>query len=402
MKLELKELNSGYKISKKISRLTTKQKSVALIALTLAVVFLITYFASVFGIIPIEALVAKTSSKLFGDEKAFPINISTETVVNMKNLGESLLVLTDSNAVLYNSDGKQVYESVHSFAKPAVSVNGTKAVIFDRNGTGFTLLTDKKIIMSGEAENVIISAEYGKSGNYALAVRGTKSTSTLSVFNKKSKEIFKWNCAYENITSITLSDNGKYAGAVVFGARNGETYSGINYFGFDYKEPLNSAEITGTSPYSLEFTSSDTLTLFGDNGIFKLKKNADEYEIVSEYYTPEFNSFSCNESGDYQLTLAKYGSSNVFSISIFNGKGKMKTEIPVETEITSVAMSGKYIFALAENQIMVYNRNGKKVGDIDITGKLYSIHPTDKYIFVHSLDKISRCFSYGNSSLTVS
>ncbi len=402
MKVELKELNSGYEISKRISRLTAKQKSIGIIAVTLVAVFLITYFASVFGIIPIEALAAKASSKMFGDEKNFPIEINTESVVNIKNLGDSLLVLSDSNAVLINSDGKEVYECVHSFAKPAVSVNGTKAVIFDRNGTGYTLLTDKKIVMSGEAENVLISAEYGKNGNYALATRGTKSTSTLSVFNKKSKEIFKWNCAYENIMSIALSDDGKYAGVAVFGAQNGETYSELSFFGFEYNEPLNTAKITGTAPYALEFTSSNTLTLFGDNGIFKLTKKADKYETVSEYFTPEFNSFSCNESGDYQLTLAKYGSSNVFSISIFNGNGKLKTEIPVETEITAVTMSDKYIFALAESEIIVYNRSGKKVGDIDITGKLYSIFPTDKYIFVHSLDNISRCFSYGDSSLTVS
>ena len=69
--------------------------------------------------------------------------------------------------------------------------------------------------------------------------------------------------------------------------------------------------------------------------------------------------------------------------------------IPVE----SVSITDKYVFALAEKVIMVYNLSGKQVSEIKIQGDAYSILPNDDFIYIVSLDKISRCFSYGDSVL---
>ncbi len=50
---------------------------------------------------------------------------------------------------------------------------------------------------------------------------------------------------------------------------------------------------------------------------------------------------------------------------------------------------------------MVYNFKGAEVGKVSVTGKLYSIYPNDKYIYIYSLDKITKAYSYGDSSVTV-
>ena len=65
-------------------------------------------------------------------------------------------------------------------------------------------------------------------------------------------------------------------------------------------------------------------------------------------------------------------------------------------------MSDKYIFALAENTIMVYNLNGKEISRIDIKGDARSLLSTDKYIYIYSLDKLTRTYSYGNSTIELS
>ena len=83
------------------------------------------------------------------------------------------------------------------------------------------------------------------------------------------------------------------------------------------------------------------------------------------------------------------------SISLGKEKANIALNIPVE----SVSVTDKYIFALAENVIMVYNLSGKQVSEIKIQGDAYSIMPNDDFIYVVSLDKISRCFSYGDSVL---
>ena len=399
MKLRLKELNTGYSIEKNVSRLSPKQRAISLIALTLIAVFFITFIFSAVGIIPLDAISARISTGLFGGGKNYPFSIESDDVVNMGVIGDSFLVLTDKNVSVYDTNGNLTFTEKHTFSRPAFSVNDNKAVVFDRNGTGYILITDKQRISSGNTAGVIITAEYGQNGNYAFSLRGEKSTSVLAVFDKQGEVRFQWNCAYEHIASITLSDDGKFAGVATLNAENGAIYSTVHFFGFEYSSALNTQKLVDIAVLDLQFSNSTTLTAFSDSGIYQIKKNGDEFKEVTKYFSSEFVSVASNNKGNYAVCLAKYGSANVFEISLFSQSGKLKDAISLDYKVTSISMSNKYIFALAENSIMVYNLSGRNVGEITIVGKLYGIYPTDKYCFIHSLGSVSRCYSFGNSEL---
>ncbi len=399
MKLRLKELNTGYSLEKRVKRLSPKQRAISVIAISLVVVFLITFLASSIGILPLDAISARIATGVFGGGENYPFSIESDDVINMGVIGNSFLVLTDKAVSVYDSNGTMIVNEKHTFSRPAFSVNNNKAVIFDRNGTGYILITDKKIISSGNTAGVIITAEYGENGNYAFALRGEKSTSVLAVFDKQGEVRFQWNCAYEHISSITLSDDGKFAGVSTLNSENGAIYTVVHFFGFEYNSALNTQKFPDVVALDLEFTTPSTLTLFSNTGVFQVKKNGDEFKEVTKYFESEFVSFDVNKKGNYAVCLAKYGSANVFDISIYSSSGKLKKSIPLDYKVTSLLMSNKYIFALAENCIMVYNLNGRNVGTINVVGKLYGVYPTDKYCFIHSLGSVSRCYSFGDSEL---
>ncbi len=402
MKVKLTELNSGYRGYGRVSRYSKKTQTKMIIAGVLAGAFLFVYILSSVGIIPIGSVGAGLSSFLLQDSKNFPLSFDSDSVVSVNNLGNKILILTTENFCIYSKRGKLLLDKPHAYQTPAVSLNGEKAVVFDRGGKGFCLVNSKEITYEGNAQYPILCAEYGASGNYALGTRGEKSTSQLTVYSVTNKVEFQWNSAYEHITSITLNDNGKFCGVSVVGAENGEMFTVVNYFGFDYSEALNSQKIADCTAFDIEFTATNHLTLFADNGVYTVNKNGDKYEKVIEYYSSEFNSFQKCSDGKYVVSLAKYGSENDFSLTVFNQKGKVKSEIQINENIKNISVSDKYIFALAENKILVYNLNGRKMTDIDIVGDVYSIHPTDNYIFIYSLDKISRCFTFGNSEIELS
>ncbi len=402
MKVKFTELNSGFTGYGRVSRFSQKTKSKMIIAGVLVAVFVFVYILSSVGIIPLDAVSARVSSFVLGDGDNFPIIINTDSTVNTVVMGDSVLVLTTENFSVYSQSGKQSFTQPHNYANPAVSVNGDKAVVFDRGYKSYMLINEKEVVYTGEAPNDIICAEYGESGNYALGTEGEDSTSKLVVYSATNKVKFQWNCAYEHIVSIALASNGKFAGVAVVGAENGEIFTSVKYFGFDYQEPLNSQTIRGTAAFDLKFTAVNTLTLFSDTGVFKITKKDAEYEVIKQYYSTEFNSFGCADNGKYIVALAKYGSANDFSISVYSPNGKEKTSISVDCEIKSVIMSDKYIFALAENEIIVYNLNGRKISQIDVKGDVRSILSTDKYVFINSLDKISRCYSYGDTAVELS
>lgn len=402
MKLKLTELNSGYEGYGNIPRFSDKAKSKMIIAGVLVGVFVFVYILSTIGIIPLDAISARITTFVTNDSENFPIQTNTNSTIAIKTIGDNILILTTENFVVFSQKGNEIYNQPHSFASPAVSINGNKAVVFDRGDRGYYLITDKKVVSDGEADGDIICAEYGKTGNYAFGTRATDATSKITVYSVTNKVIFQWNSAYDHITSIALAGNGKYAGVCILGAENGEIFSCVQYFGFDYAEPINTQKINGVTAFDLEFTATNTLTLFTDEGVFTIGKKEEKYETVAEYFSSEFNSFDCADNGKYVVAIAKYGSANNYQISVYNERGKLKSEIKAEYTIKSVTMSDKYVFALAENSLLVYNLSGHKIGEITIDGEAYSVCPTDKYAYVSSLNKLSRCYSFGESTLEIS
>lgn len=402
MKVKFTELNSGFTGYGRVSRFSQETKSKMIIAAVLVAVFFFVFILSSVGIVPFDAITARASSFIRQDGSNFPISINTDSTINTVILGDSILILTTENFSVYSKGGKLTYSQPHSYASPALSVNGDKAVVFDRGYKSYSLVTEKKVVYSGEVPNAIICAEYGESGNYAIGTLGDESTSKLTVYSATNKVVFQWNCAYEHIVSISLASNGKFAGVAVLGTENGEIFTNVEYFGFDYQEALNSQKIPGAAAFDLEFTTTNTLTLYSDTGVYVVTKKGESFETVSQYYSSEFNSYDSADNGKYIVSLAKYSSANNFVISIYSPKGKEKAQISVSCPIKDVIMSDKYIFALAESNILVYNLSGREISKIDVKGEVKSILATDKYIYIVSLDKISRCFSYGNATVELS
>lgn len=402
MKVKLTELNTGYKGEKRVSRLSKEGKARAIIAVTLVAVFVFTFVLTTVGIIPIDAIFLKAKVGISGSAERFPLDISTEATLVTDIADDNIVILTTENVVIYSPNGKQLLNQPHTYAKPGISINDEKLVVFDRGGKGYLLIDGDELVYEGDADNLIICAEYGADGNYAIATQGSGATSTLNVYDKFNKNIFQWNCAHEHIVSIALSDNGRYAGVAVLGAENGELFTSVQYFGFDYKDTLNTQKIVGVTPLDIEFTKFNMLTLLTNTGVYTIERKADAYKTVSKYYSSEFNSCDFSDDGKYIVTLAKYGSENVFEINVYSKAGENKVTISTDFEIFSTRMSDKYIFALGESKIMVYNLRGKNVSEINFKGEAVSLIPSDDFVFITSLDKIIRCFTYGDSSVELS
>lgn len=402
MKVKLTELKSGYTGERRISNLSQKSRAKAIIIGALILSFVFVYILSSVGVIPLDALILKAKVTVSGNDERFPLLINSESTICTDILGESVIVLSTDNVAVYTPEGKLKFSQPHIFSKPGISVNGDKCVVFDRGGNGFVLITEKKVVYEGKTENTIISAEYGDNGVYALSTKVAGATSDVEVYNKSNNLIFQWKCAYENIVSISLSDNGKYVAVAALGAKNGNLFTNIQYFGVDYKEPLNTQTITGAVPFDIDFTSYNTLTLLTDVGVYTINRKAEKYLESLKYYSSEFNSCDIAENGKYLVCLAKYGSENVFEVHLMKSNGNIKTTIQADYSIKNVKMSDKYIFVLGDKAIYVYNYNGKMVSQITCKGEAQAILPTDDFVFVVSLDKISRCFSYGNSEIKLS
>jgi WD40 repeat protein len=401
MKVKFTELNSGYEGESKVSRFSAKTKAKIIIAAVLVVAFITVLVLSLVGVIPMDALLIRIRVALTGEDENFPISVNTDSLVSTDIMNDGLILLTSENVILYDSKGREKYTVSHVYSKPGMSVNDENAIVFDRGGTSYMLLGKKEMLSEGEAQSKILCGYYGNDDTYAIATLGDRTTSTLSVFDKNHEVVFKWNCSKEYISSVTISDNGEYIGVCVIGAENGEIFTTMYFFGVDYKEPIATAKIRDAVPMSLEFTEKDILTLVTDIGIYSLSKENTKLNQIVSYYSSEFTCCDISNKGDYLVALAKYGSKNVFEVNAYSSEGEKLTTISVNGEVKSSYITDKYIVILADNQILVYNFKGKLISTITYKGEPLSLLPTDDFIYIESLDRIYRCFTYGDSSLTL-
>lgn len=401
MKVKFTELNSGYEGERKVSRFSKKAKAKIVIASALVVAFFLVFILSLIGIIPLDALFLRMRVAFSGEDKNFPLEINTESTVFLGKMDDSTIVLTTENIIVYKEKGKESYSMPHIYSKPGISVNGDRAVVFDRGGTTFMLLNEKEVVYEGEATNNILCAYYSDNGSYALGTLGDKTTGSVSVYNKKHEQIFKWNCSKEYISSVTVSDNGDYVGVSVVGAENGAIFTTVQFFGIDYKEPLASQKISDAVPLSIAFTENGILTVVTDIGVYSIDKESGTLTSNLTYYSSEFTCCDISDKGNALVTIAKYGSKNVFEVVLFSSSGEIELTVPVDREVKSAYVTDKYIVILADGQILVYNFRGKLVSTVDYKGEPISLLPTDDFIYIESLDKIYRCFTYGDSSVTL-
>ncbi len=398
MKVKFKEVISGCEKVAHKSRFSAKARVKIIVISVLVAVFVSVYLLSSFGIIPMAALGARIESTITQSDKNFPVSLSS-IPLDVKGIGDGVIFLFDDSVSVYSGNGELRFQQPHSYKSPVVSVNGDRAVVFDRGDVGYMLLTDNKYVSSNEYTQAIYCAEYGKKDVCAIGSRCEDATSMLTVFSKSGQILFQWKSAYDYISQIALSDNGKFAGVTLLGAENGETVTTVKYFGFDYSEPLSSSRIKGAAPMGIEFTKINLLTVFTDTGIHTLGKGEEDVTTVTDYYSTEFNSYFVNESGRYAVSLARYGSENDHCITLYNSNGTEKTSVSVDFSVNSVYLSDKYIFALAEKQIKVYNLRGKAVSTIVLEGECKKLVPDDDYVYVVFFDNVKRCYSYGDCTV---
>ena len=236
-----------------------------------------------------------------------------------------------------------------------------RVLVYDRGGNRFRVENRTESLFEGttaEGED-IITASIGSKGNIALGTLSGSATSRLTVWNSTyDKKEFVWNCSDYSITSTALSENGKYVAVSVMGAKDGDTYSKIYVFDFEYSDPVSETEYPGTAMLAVNFTDNDTVVGVGDNKISFLKNLKKNTEI--DYGTSSLSTFTFSPNGRTILILAEYGSQNHQLLRCYTENGRSAFEEPYDVYIKSVYASDSRISVLTSDYIDIYGIGGTR------------------------------------------
>lgn len=343
---------------KRQARLLTVLKAVCVICVLL---ILIVIGANRLGNITFSSVSDSFDALISGAKRGdgYPYYFESTGVRNVVSVGSDLFVIGDDSTFLLDATARRFGEQQHTFSSPAVSSAGGRVLLFDVGENSYRVLSKTKILVEGQSTQKLLTGAIGKDGTLAIASRGESSQSKLTVYNKRHKEIFVWNCASENIVSTAVSADGKRAAVSVVGASDGELYSKVYIFDFEYNEPIASFSYD-SAVSGLAFLSGEHLLLTGKN-VFTVIDGTKP--ILEEDLS--LNTLSCvytDDSGCTAVSLSKYGSSASKLIRLYDRKGVLQFETEIDETVKGVSCDASYVSVLTDNYLYSFNRKGEQVG----------------------------------------
>ncbi len=296
--------------------------------------------------------------------EGYPYYFESSSAESVKKINSDLFVLTDSTTFVLDSTAKKFGETQHSYSQPLVLTSNGRAVMCDVGGTSYCVFSKTKKLYDSNADQKIITASIGKDGSVAIATRGDNSMSELTVYNKNRKEVFKWECAKENIIAVDVSDNGNKAVVSVVGAENGELYYKVIIFDFRYSEKISEYSFGSKSVSAVNFIGSNKILVTGKE-VFSVIGKKDKYDEDLS-----LNTLSRVYTSDNNITVAvfsKYGSSTSKIIKVYSATAKELFTVELDSGVRSVSCDSGYVSVLTDRQLLNYTVRGKQVGTYNIS-----------------------------------
>ena len=376
-------------------RISGKQRAVlravAVIILILVLLFMATETLGIASVSNINDSI-KNFFLTLSPGDGYPYKINSSSVEGMTVLNGNIFVLTDEKTLSLDTTAKQVKGTQHTFSNPIISKKGGKVVLFDQKGNRYRIENRTDTLYMGETpeDEKIITAALGKKGNLALATLSNSSVSKLTVLSSSyKKEEFVWNCASDSIVSVDLSDNGKYAVVSVIGARDGEIYSKVYIFDFDYAEPKAEFEYPGTAIIEVKFVENDNVVAIGNNMVSFIKnlKTKEDKNFDSD----TLSNYAFSDKGDLILVLSEHGSTNSQILTSYSSSFSKNFEEKYTSSVKSVFAADGKVSVLLEDKVIVYRSSGAKFREFSADNTAISVMNVGNKTYVYAIGKIEKC-----------
>ncbi|MBQ3150528.1 MAG: hypothetical protein IJB86_04715 [Clostridia bacterium] len=375
--------------AKKRKKSNSLQKKLAISATAIVIIFSLLFVAArTFGKVTLSSA-TDAFEELTATVGSFPYDVQSNSVEDIVPFGGGVAVLKTDTLDVLSSSGKLLQSVRHNYPSPAIDINGGRAILFDRGGTRYTVLSRTRILKEEtNAENKILDAKMSQSGKFAIAVTSVSVNSILSVYDTSFKEIFRWKGVSEYITDMSFSDNVKKIAVTATGVNNANPYSKLTIFDFKKPEPLAETVFDSMMLFSVNMSGSVT-TVMSDSYMCSLK-NGTEIIRETQFKGDIMKSFCIDEKGKSSVVFLPYGNERAAKLRVADKKGELDFEINLDMKTDGVARSSSYTCVLTDTRILTYNNSGTRVNELTLSEAVRDICVSGRTLYVLYSDRIEK------------
>ena len=290
---------------KKEKKRTTIKIVVAVVAVALVVGFLALY-ETIFG----ESILL--SLGLVEAPKGYPVAITGGTPKNVVAFNEDVALITDTEVMIYNEYGTLALQSGHNSTNPCVRTNQNRGIIYDVGYYSYTLLNGTSLVLSGEHDNQIISANVASNGSYALVSASSKYLTELIVRTKNNTQIASWRSVNSYINAVAFSEDCSRVAATGLYSEDGLAKTTLRIL--DLKNEQNpivsDTEFSGSAAIALTYLDNGNILLLCDDRAIITDQNGKtlfSYTYTGKLYYYNINRYGafvvCEKEDEYTATM---------------------------------------------------------------------------------------------------
>lgn len=285
---------------------------------------------------------------------SYPVGISGSTVLNTISNKSYFYVLTDTNITAYANSGKIVFDELHGFANPIISVSDTRALVYDQGGKSVYIYNLSGKIHTLNTKNDIITASISRDGDFAVSTHSDSYTSVVTVYDKKFNEVFTWNSAKDIINNVLVNPTGNKLAISTLNVVSGQYTSNVMILDFESADPLHTLQLGSSIALSLNNTGKGISIVCNDKYKFLHWSKFNSNELL---ISGEINACRNSKKG-LLLTVNRINDRSDNTIILISQKGEKVSEFKINSSITDIQYNGGRIYSVCDSTINIYDKNG--------------------------------------------
>lgn len=312
---------------------------------------------------------AETVDVFRTDSLSYPMSEKQSFALYRKGLA----VAGNTSVTVFSATGRQIVSESVNYSNPVAVGSGQYLLVYEMGGRQYSLYNSYTQIHAGKSEYPINGAAVSESGAYALISSSRDSTSTVSLYNDRFKQIGRYGKS-GYVTDVAINEKGTMMAIMTAFSDGGLLSTEVMLIKPGREEPTAKTTLQYATGVDCAFTEGGGVSIICSDGIYTLNGSGKITESHS-FDGRVLRAYDLSENGAC-VCLKKNNVSQKNVVIVFDKNGKVVYNKDVTDSVEQLSRSGRTLFCMTDAEIFkidLRTGNVASVGMKTVGGTLLAI-----------------------------
>ncbi len=332
---------------------------------------------------------AETVDVLHTDSLSYP----TDSAQSFTLYRQGLAIAGNTSVTVFTPSGRQTISQKLQYSKPTAEGSGKYLLVYDADGTQYSLYNSYAQVWTGKSRYPIRSAAVSASGSYLLLSASDEFPSEMELYDDRFDRIGYFTLS-SYVTDVAINRKGTVFAFLASEVRDGAFSTSVRIYESGRSEPVAVTTLGSGLGLSCAFTDSGTLSVVCGDGVYMVSPRGN---LLNRYAFEGKQIRSADLTGDgCALILGKSEISAKKEAIVFDKNGKMLYNETVTEAAETIRLSGTAIFLqCADGIVRIGTGNGKTEKLVCVTDRQTMLAHDENCVLLCSSKRAVFC-RFGN------